>query len=255
MAIDIFGDINGDLPGRLAEVQEGETIRLSSSGGDVFAAIASYNLLKDKGVTIEIVGLAASAASIIAAAGKVVRMTSNAAIMLHNPAVSLNGFYTAADLERQAAGLKAAESSIIRCYSTRLTAEVARELLDRETWLTAEEAKSYGLVDEIIEPLLATALTTSIRAEESKRLRELVALKGAGSTSDALVETAMVEGLTAAQVQPFLSAIKKVPVAAELTAVIRDQMTSGAAGVLGSTGEDARAAQLKRIIDYANATR
>lgn len=250
--MDIFEEITSDVLERLKDVEAGATIRLSSNGGDVFAAIAAFNLLKDKGVVIEIVGLAASAASIIACAGKTIRMASNAAIKMHNPAAGLNGFYTRAELERQAAALTAAEASIIRCYMTRLSAEKARELLDRESWIAAEEAKTLGLTDEIIAPV--NDVTTSIRGEERRRLRELQSLKGQGATADALIETAMVEGLTVAQMRPLLSAIRKVG-AGELTALIADQMTSGAAGVKGASTSEERAAQMQRVIDKANAMR
>ena len=115
------------------------TVHLNSGGGDVFTALAIYNALRSYkgGVTITIDGLAASAASLIAMAGKPTRMASNALMMIHAPAVGLYSFYDAAALSKVMASLEALHGSIVETYASRIDAKDAKDALD------------MGLVDEI----------------------------------------------------------------------------------------------------------
>lgn len=129
-------------------------VHVNSGGGDVFTALAIHNSLKSyKGaVNIYIDGLAASAASMIICAGDKVKMASNALVMVHMPSVGLMGYYNAAELEKVKNALVAVESSILDTYKKRLPeknhSEVAK-MMNEETWMTAEEAKEIGFVDEI----------------------------------------------------------------------------------------------------------
>lgn len=61
------------------------TVQINSPGGDMFEGIAIYNLLRTHpaAVTVEVLGLAASAASIIAMAGDDIRMSPGSFLMLH----------------------------------------------------------------------------------------------------------------------------------------------------------------------------
>ena len=137
-----------------ATIKDNDVVRINSNGGDIFAAISIYNILKEHNVTVEVVGLAASAASLIAQAGAKRRIASNALMMLHNPALYLEGCYNRKELERFGASLVAAESSIIRCYD-RTAPEVVRALLDEEKWLTADEAVEANLADEVMDAQLS----------------------------------------------------------------------------------------------------
>ena len=69
------------------------TLWINSPGGDVFAAAQIYNMLMDyKGaVTVNIDGIAASAASVIAMAGTIVNMSPVSMMMIHNPATFASG--------------------------------------------------------------------------------------------------------------------------------------------------------------------
>ena len=127
------------------------TVHVNSGGGDVFAALAIYNALRSYkgGVTITIDGLAASAASLIAMAGKPTKMASNALIMVHEPAVGVYGFYDADALAKVQASLRAVHGSIVETYASRIDAKDAEKLVSAETWLNAEDALAMGLVDEI----------------------------------------------------------------------------------------------------------
>lgn len=132
------------------------TVRINSEGGDVFAAQAIHSLLRshDKPVTVTIDGLCASAATIIACAGDEVRMPRNAIYMIHNPMIGLFGQYNAEDLNSMISSLETVKEAIIEAYKRKVGEEQFANLsamMDEETWLSAEEAKEYGLVDYIDE--------------------------------------------------------------------------------------------------------
>ena len=138
----------------LASCQGDLSVRINSGGGDVFAAQAIHNMIKTYTgkVTAYIDGLCASAATIIACAADTVVMPSNALYMIHNPAVFLGDSYDADGLTKMAGYLDSVKQTIVNVYLSRsesLTADKVNALMDAETWLTADEAKSYGLVDVI----------------------------------------------------------------------------------------------------------
>lgn len=131
------------------------TVRLNSNGGDPFAATAIYSMLKEnpahKDVIIE--GIAASAATIIACAGDTVKAPSNACFMIHNPAVYPDGdSLTEDDLTKLLNALQAIKSSIINAYvqKSNKTAEELSQMMDEASWMTGEQAKEAGFVDEIM---------------------------------------------------------------------------------------------------------
>lgn len=127
------------------------TIKISSGGGDVFAGCEIYNEIKGYAgeVTIEIVGLCASIAGVIAMAGKS-KMSPLSEIMIHNVSTSTSGDYR--DMEHSVEVLKKANKTIANAYmlKTGMEEKEVQKLMDKETWLTAEEAKELGLVDEIM---------------------------------------------------------------------------------------------------------
>lgn len=129
------------------------TVRINSPGGDVFAAHAIHNqLLSYKGnVTVVIDGLCASAATIVAVAGKKIIMPSNALFMIHNPAIGLDDYYGAEDLNKVLNALKGVKSSIIAAYRKRCKVSDAEisEMMDAETWMGAQECLDKGFIDEI----------------------------------------------------------------------------------------------------------
>lgn len=127
------------------------TIKINSGGGDVFAGCEIYNELKNYSgeVSIEIHGLCASIASVIAMAGKC-KMSPLAEIMIHNVSTNTSGDYR--DMEHTAEVLKKANKTIANAYvlKTGMKAEEVYKLMDKETWFTADEALEIGLIDEIL---------------------------------------------------------------------------------------------------------
>ena len=103
------------------------------------------------GVHIRIVGLAASAASIIAMAGES-EMTPTGMMMIHNVQTEADGDYR--QMEHTAGILRDANHAIISAYiakTGRPEAEIAA-MMDAETWITAERAVELGLVDRVMQP-------------------------------------------------------------------------------------------------------
>lgn len=138
-------------------------VHINSPGGDVFAAANIANALRDqqvsKGRTVETIidGLAASAASVIAMAGSKVSMADNALMMIHQPWSMAVG--NAAEMRKQADVLDACTRSIVATYkwhSTLNDAEITT-LMDDETWMSADEAVTYGFATDTIEGLKAAA--------------------------------------------------------------------------------------------------
>ncbi len=127
-------------------------VEINSGGGSVFAGSEIYTALKSyKGnVIVKIVGLAASAASVIAMAGNKVMMSPTAQIMIHNVSSRAEGDYR--DMEHTADVLKNADNTIANAYriKTSKTQEELLALMDKETWMTADKAKELGFVDEIM---------------------------------------------------------------------------------------------------------
>lgn len=127
------------------------TIEINSGGGDVFAGNEIYYKLSNYpgNVIIDITGLAGSIASVIAMAGKT-RIIPSGMIMIHNVSSGANGDYR--DMEHQADVLKSANRAIANSYQvkTGMKQEELLSLMNKETWLSAEEAYKMGFVDEII---------------------------------------------------------------------------------------------------------
>ena len=129
------------------------TVRLNSPGGDVFDGIAIYNDLlgHDANVNIEITGLAASAASIIAMAGDTVRIAQSAFIMVHNAWGVVFG--NKHDMNEFADVLARIDESLAKVYAARtddLDLSEIVAMMDAETWLSAEDAIADGFADELL---------------------------------------------------------------------------------------------------------
>lgn len=130
-------------------------VSIHSAGGDVFAANAIYTALSMHSATITgtILGICASAATIILMACDNRRIAKNAILMAHNPSVSLWGSYQADDLIKMAEVTNTVKKSIVTAYMERLdkTEEEISQLMDAESWYVGQEAVDVGFCDEVIE--------------------------------------------------------------------------------------------------------
>lgn len=134
---------------------EGEMldVHINSYGGDAFEGIGIYNALKQSNKTINVYvdAVAASAASIIAMAGDTIFMPKNSQLMVHHALTNIYG--NADDLQKGIDMLKTMDNSLAQTYMTRFTGseDELEELLTAETFLSADEAITMGLADEIVD--------------------------------------------------------------------------------------------------------
>lgn len=142
-------------------------VHINSNGGEVFQGIAIYNLLKQHKATINVYidGVAASIASVIAMAGDKIYIPQTAVMMIHNCSTYAKGNSkylrkTADDMDKIMEALKASYMSRVKISKDKL-----QELLDEESYLTADECIEMGFADEIIEDIeqnIETAASTNI---------------------------------------------------------------------------------------------
>lgn len=128
------------------------TVHINSPGGDVFAGVAIYNALKDysKGkVVVKVDGLAASIASVVAMAGDEIIMSPGSMMMIHNP-WSI-GVGSSDELRKAADTLDQIKDSILPIYTERsgMSEDEVKDLMDAETWMTAEKAVELGFADTV----------------------------------------------------------------------------------------------------------
>lgn len=127
-------------------------ILINSPGGDVFEGISIYNMLKNHkhAVEVEIIGIAASAASIIAMAGTTIKANESSALMIHNAWAFACG--NKGDLKKSMELLDKTDEIIKDIYLTRVNVskEKLSELMDEESFIFAQEALDYNFIDEII---------------------------------------------------------------------------------------------------------
>jgi ATP-dependent protease ClpP protease subunit len=153
--IDLYGDIGfygvtaADFRRMLNETPGDLRLRINSRGGDVFDGIAIHNDLVDHAgrVHVEIAGLAASAASIIAMAGDSITIAESAFVMIHNAWGLVVG--NRHDMAQVAEVLAGIDKSLARIYAdrTRVGIRAITEMMDKETWFSGKDAVDQGFAD------------------------------------------------------------------------------------------------------------
>ena len=143
-------------PGKVSNLLDGADeveVNINSNGGDVFAASEIYTLLSQHSgmVTVNIQGLAASAASVIAMAGDVVHISPTAQIMIHKAWTIADG--NADDMAHTSEFLDGIDDSIMNAYvaKTGLDKSELSNMMAKETWLTANQAVDYGFADAVMD--------------------------------------------------------------------------------------------------------
>jgi len=128
-------------------------LRVNSPGGSVTEGIAIANALRSHpaNVTVQVDGVAASIASVIAMAGDHVRMMPNALLMVHEASGVCVG--EAADMIKMAEVLDKISDNIAGAYAARAGGTEAewRQVMKNETWYRGEEAVKAGLADEVVQ--------------------------------------------------------------------------------------------------------
>lgn len=162
-------------------------VEINSPGGDVFAGLAIYNGLRNSGkkVHVKVLGIAASAASLVAMAGDTIEMPENTFMMIHNPWTFAAG--DADDLREQADLLDKIGDSLTSTYARRTgkSAEEIQTLLAAETWFTAQEAVDAGFATAVTPAFAAQASFDVDRLPENVRSVFALAKAGAGAPAPA----------------------------------------------------------------------
>lgn len=204
----IYGDITDEkypdadtsaknFVARLNEIDDDEiALHVNSCGGDVYAALAVHNSLKNfsGNVTAYVDGIAASAASLIVCGADKIVMASNALMMIHLPATFMSGFYTANELDKARNMLISVETAIIDTYQSRLNRCASplvgnvdlRAMLNSETWFNAADAVKWGFADEIAAPidaaidgnfLIVNSLKVDMKKFDESKIRRALEVK------------------------------------------------------------------------------
>lgn len=127
-------------------------VHINSVGGNVYEANAIYNLLKQHKAKVitHVDGIAASAATLPMIAGDEIHVAENAIVMIHEPRMNI-GSATADELIASAETLEKLGSQIVSAYAARTGKPVdeIREMVKKETWMTALEAKEKGFATHV----------------------------------------------------------------------------------------------------------
>ena len=136
--------LNNDTDGQVQ-------VNINSGGGSVFAASEIYTMLKAYSgkVVVNIQGLAASAASVIAMAGDEINMSPTAQMMIHKASTISVG--NADDFAHDSKMLDVTDQSIVNAYEakTGMDRSDILQLMANETWMTAQDAVDKGFADNI----------------------------------------------------------------------------------------------------------
>jgi ATP-dependent Clp protease protease subunit len=127
-------------------------VNINSPGGDMFEGLAIYNLLREyKGtVTVNVMGVAASAASIIAMAGDTIQIGRSAFLMIHNCWIMAIGNKT--ELRAAADTIEPFDRAMADVYAARtgLDFKAVAELMDAETFIAGSDAVEQGFADALL---------------------------------------------------------------------------------------------------------
>ena len=132
------------------------TVHINSPGGDVMAGAEIYSALREHSmnglgrVRVEIMGLAASAASVVAMAGDEIWMYPVSYMMIHNPWTFAMG--DAKELRKTARTLDVISEGLINAYQTRTgkSRDELKRMLEAETWMSAGTCVAEGFADGVI---------------------------------------------------------------------------------------------------------
>jgi len=188
------------------------TVQINSPGGDMFEGIAIYNVLREhpQPITVQVMGMAASAASVIAMAGDTIEIGASSFLMIHNCWVLAMGNRN--DMRELADWLEPFDQAMASLYEQRSGADAKQiaSWMDRETYMSGSQAIERGFADALL-PADATKVDANAQASD-RDLNELRALE----------LTLVQAGATRSQARERINKIKGTPGAA------RDEATPGA---------------------------
>lgn len=152
---DIFGDgvTSRRVSAALRRIGDQEVyVDINSPGGDFFEGVAIYNMLRQHSqkVHVRILGLAASAASVIAMAGDDIEIGRAGFLMIHNAWVIALG--NRHDMREAASVLEPFDDAMASVYAAQAGIEKAQaaQWMDEEKWFNGEQAVEVGLADSLL---------------------------------------------------------------------------------------------------------
>lgn len=158
------------------------TVSINSPGGDFFEGLAIYNLLREHPhkVTVKVVGLAASAASVIAMAGDEIQVAKSGFLMIHNAWSVVIG--NRHDLRSAAEVMDQFDASMAGLYAQAagITDKEAAALMDAETWMTGQAALDAGFATALLsaDEVVAEQDKTNSALAAKRKVDSLLAKQG-----------------------------------------------------------------------------
>nr|WP_218057601.1 head maturation protease, ClpP-related [Gilliamella apicola] len=153
------------------------TVYINSPGGDMFEGFAIYNLLRNHGgkVTVKIIGIAASAASIIAMAGDDLQIARAGFLMIHN--CWLHAVGNRHDLREVAETIEPFDLAMSDIYVIRsgLDKDLIISMMDKETYIVGNDAVKQGFADSLLPADIVTKQKESDPNSSIKKLDALLA--------------------------------------------------------------------------------
>jgi ATP-dependent protease ClpP protease subunit len=185
-------------------------VQINSPGGDMFEGIAVYNVLREhpQPVTVKVMGMAASAASIIAMAGDTIEIGAASFLMIHNCWVLAIG--NRHDMRETADFLEPFDAAMVEVYAARSGQDpkAIAKWMDAETFMSGSQAIERGFADAL---LAADKLTTDTDAQaQDRQINELRAMElqlvSAGLTrSEARARINKIKGTPGAAIDPAVT--------------------------------------------------
>ena len=218
------------IAGALRSIGDGDVVvNINSPGGDMFEGLAIYSMLKEHPgkVTVKVLGLAASAASIIAMAGDEVQIARAGFLMIHNAWIVAAGNRN--DLREYAEYLEPFDASMADIYQARAGQDIKSiaKMMDAETFIGGNDAVEQGFADSLLNSdaitqeenaqamaaskldvtLAKAGLTRSERRKLMKDFKSTTHNAGGGSTLSATV-TDMPSAIDSLEPQPKIPLFK-----------------------------------------------
>lgn len=153
-------------------------ITINSSGGSVFSGINIANQIANHPahITVNVSGVAASIASVIAVAADTVKMESNSMMMIHEVWAPFMGNHS--EMRKFADDLEKINTTVFNSYLNKnpdIDHALLKDMMAKETWLTSEECLELGLIDEIT---AANKAAAKISPEMEARFKNMPDLGG-----------------------------------------------------------------------------
>ena len=201
-------------------------VQINSPGGDMFEGIAIYNVLREhpRPITVKVMGMAASAASVIAMAGDTIEIGAASFLMIHNCWVLAIG--NRHDMAETAAWLEPFDQAMAEVYAARSgqSVDAIAQWMDAETYMSGSTAVDRGLADDLLP------------ADQVKIDGDAKATDEATNKLRAMELTLVGSGMTRSQARARINEIKGTPGAAQTVTPGADgnRWSLAAAGFLAS---------------------